>query len=266
MLTDYHLHTTFSLDGHQTPEELCRRAEALGVRYLAITDHVDVRPTRDNRIFDILDPVAYRKGIDRLKEDFPRLSIQRGMEMGYIPEWWSEILTRIQTVQPQFVLGSLHFVGLYDPYDDEYWEHRTRKQGYDDYLHLLNTAVDSLSKVAQALAHFDYCSKFVKFPDPELRYEDHADLVDPILQKLIRADMALEINTSGYKSRPAPLPGPSILARYYKLGGRKIVFGSDGHYTEFVAYEMERAHRLARDIGFTRHSVWIDGQERQFSL
>jgi len=39
-MIDLHTHTTFS-DGELIPSELVRRAETLGYRAIAITDHVD---------------------------------------------------------------------------------------------------------------------------------------------------------------------------------------------------------------------------------
>ena len=268
MLTDYHLHTTFSLDATQTPDELCKAALSGGVTHIAITDHVDITPNASvsGTVYDIVDPEAYIRTINELRERYPQLSIPRGMELGYAPECWPEAMQRYQQVKPDFVLGSLHLVNKVDPYEPRYFEHRTQREAYIAYLDFLLEAIPRLAQVAQVLAHLDYVSKFAPYPDPELRYEDYPKEIDAVLEAVIRSGMALEINTSGYRSRPATLPGPSVLKRYYLMGGRRITFGSDGHHTQFVGYEMLRAQKMARDIGFPRHSIWIRGQERQFHL
>lgn len=266
MLTDYHLHTTFSKDGKQSPDELCRAALSKGVTHIAITDHVDIYPDPVGEIYDITDPAAYISTIDTLKERYPQLSIQRGLEIGYVPECWDQALARYRQVQPDFVLGSLHLVDKVDPYEAKYFENRTQRAAYSAYLDFLLQAIPHLAAISHVLAHLDYVSKFAPFSDPELRYEDYPTQVDAVLDAVIKSGMALEINTSGYRRRSAPLPGPSILRRYYLKGGRRITFGSDGHEAPYVGYEMEKAQKLARDIGFTRHSIWIHGQERQFHL
>lgn len=266
MLTDYHLHTTFSMDATQTPDELCKQALSLGITHLAITDHVDIGPSSTGVVFDIADPKEYVRVIDDLRKRYPHLSIQRGMELGYVPEYWEEAHRRYRQIQPDFVLGSLHFVNRVDPYEQQYCQERTRQEAYSLYLETLLTAIPKLSQLAHVLAHLDYVSKFAPYPDPELRYEEFPELIDAVLQAVIDSGMALEINTSGYRTRPAPLPGPSVLRRYYMLGGRRITFGSDGHHTQYVGYALERAQKMAREIGFTRHSLWIQGKERQFHL
>ena len=107
MLTDYHLHTTFSNDGRQTPDVLCRAALSRGISHLAITDHVDICPNASGVSYDITDPHAYIDTIDHLQETYPQLSIQRGMELGYVPGYWPQALERIRQVKPDFVLKSV---------------------------------------------------------------------------------------------------------------------------------------------------------------
>jgi len=266
MLTDYHLHTTFSADGKQSPDALCRSALAKGITHLAITDHVDICPNAAGVSYDINDPAAYTAAIDELRESYPQLCIQRGMELGYVPGYWNQAMERIRQVQPEFVLGSLHLVNKVDPYEACYFEKRTQREAYIAYLDFLLEAIPKLGQVAQVAAHIDYVSKYAPYPDRELRYEDYSQQLNLILEAVIKSGMALEINTSGYVRSSSPLPNASILKRYYLMGGRRITFGSDAHKSEFVGYELMRAQRLARDIGFPRHSIWIHGQEHQFHL
>ena len=154
MLTDYHLHTTFSLDATQTPDELCKAALSGGVTHIAITDHVDICPNASGDVYDIQDPQAYIQAIDEMRERYPQLSIQRGMELGYVPEYWPEAMRRYQQVKPDFVLGSLHLVNKVDPYEPRYFERRTQREAYAAYLDFLLEAIPRLAQVAQVLANF----------------------------------------------------------------------------------------------------------------
>ena len=38
---DYHMHTTVSYDGHNTPEEMAQAAVTAGLREICFTDHLD---------------------------------------------------------------------------------------------------------------------------------------------------------------------------------------------------------------------------------
>ena len=54
-------------------------------------------------------------------------------------------------------------------------------------------------------------------------YRAFADEIDTILKELIQYDIALEINTGGYKAGlGVPNPTPDVIRRYRELGGEKI--------------------------------------------
>lgn len=260
MLMDYHLHTTFSLDGEQTLEELCRTAEARGVTHMAVTDHVDGMMGDD--LFDITDRAAYRAAIDRAREEHPGLVIHRSMELGYSPEFRDTIFRRIEEVEPDYLLGSLHMVNGVDPYMPRYFEGRTRDEAYRPYVETIEEALDFLLPIVDTIAHLDYVSKFS--PHSRLRYEEYPDIFDRILTKIIDAGKALELNTSGYRRRPEGLPGDDILTRYRQLGGEKIALGSDAHRVGDVTTHYRKAAASLRKAGFDRVCLYAGGGNWEF--
>jgi histidinol-phosphatase (PHP family) len=46
--TDYHMHSTFSHDGHGTLDEMCRAALARGLSEICLTEHIDFDPEDEN--------------------------------------------------------------------------------------------------------------------------------------------------------------------------------------------------------------------------
>jgi histidinol-phosphatase (PHP family) len=77
------------------------------------------------------------------------------------------------------------------------------------------------------------------------------ELVQPVLDRIAKAGMALEINTSGWR-RPVgeAYPSPLILslAREREI---PLTFGSDAHAPDEVGYEFAKAVQLAREVGYT---------------
>ena len=68
---------------------------------------------------------------------------------------------------------------------------------------------------------------------------------------LIQYDIALEINTGGYKAGlGVPNPTPDVIKRYRELGGEKITFGADAHKPEHIAFHFADAAAIAQEAGF----------------
>ena len=79
--TDYHMHSTFSVDGQDSIEALCWRALALGFTEIAVTEHAEWHP----RYHDGgLNAAAYFEEVNRLRVEFaPRgLTLLSGIELG----------------------------------------------------------------------------------------------------------------------------------------------------------------------------------------
>ena len=88
-------------------------------------------------------------------------------------------------------------------------------------------------------------------------YEKYASIIDKALNTIIEHDLALEINTAGYKyGLGQPNPQADILARYLELGGEKITIGADAHKPEHIAYDFKKAEELLNTLGFKYYTVF----------
>ena len=77
-----------------------------------------------------------------------------------------------------------------------------------------------------------------------------------ILRILIKNEIALEVNTGGYKyGLGEPNPCADILKRYKELGGKLLTIGSDAHDPAYLAYEFSRLRELLISCGFSSYYI-----------
>ena len=81
------------------------------------------------------------------------------------------------------------------------------------------------------------------------------DVQDSIF--LIKNEIALEVNTGGYKyGLGEPNPCTDILKRYKELGGKLLTIGSDAHDPAYLAYEFSRLRELLISCGFSSYYIF----------
>lgn len=268
MKIDCHNHTLFSPDGSQTIEQAVRRAAELGFGYIAFTEHMDLgfpnaaRPA-DELIFDYKVDGRYFDAINAARAEFNDIYICGGIEVGFTPDDVREITDKLTEHPFGYIVNSVHICHGLDCYWKSYWEGYDRKRAYGEYLRCVRDSLDAPYPY-DAVGHLGYIGRPSPFDKKTLIYEDFPDLLDDILKTIIKKGKILEANSSvgGCASEGTlSLPDMSILTRYYRLGGRKINFGSDAHRTEKIGYNYDVVAKKLREIGFTHWTVMRDGKE-----
>jgi histidinol-phosphatase (PHP family) len=245
MLMDYHLHSSFSGDGHNSMAEICAAAQGKGLTHIALTDHHDI----GNPKYEMADLGSYVREIDRCRSLFPNLDIARGMEMDYRPETWERMKGIPASLGLDFALLSLHFVGGVDPYLPEYFDGKTQREGYAFYLERLAQMI-RLTQGPWVLSHLTYVAKFARFEKTELLYADYADELDEVLRLAVAKGYGLEVNASGIKNNAGLLPGVDVLRRFRELGGETVTVGSDAHSAADAGRWIREATDAVKDAGF----------------
>jgi histidinol-phosphatase (PHP family) len=245
MLMDYHLHSSFSGDGHATVEEICAAARERGLTHIALTDHHDI----EHRKYDMGDIRAYVAEVGRCRALFPEMDIACGIEMDYREETWAEMKEIPGRMGMDFALLSLHYVDDVDPYMPEYFDGRSRREGYALYLRRLARMIGK-TEGPWVLGHITYVAKFSRFENPALLYEDYREELDEVLRFAVQKGYGLEVNTSGMRNGAGLLPGEDVLRRFRELGGEIVTVGSDAHYADAVGAWAEEALQAVREAGF----------------
>ena len=85
IIADYHMHTTFSPDGFDSPEAMCRAALEKGLTEIAVTDHFEFYQAGifKDKPFTIENMLAQQRELDKCREMFSgKLTIRSGIEIG----------------------------------------------------------------------------------------------------------------------------------------------------------------------------------------
>lgn len=245
MISDSHLHTSFSTDSEAAPEEVIEAAIRAGMTNLCITDHYD--PDYPTGEF-MIDPDAYWEKMSRLRDKYrDRIRVRIGLEIGLLPDHHDQILEITESEPFDYVIGSVHVMDGLDPY------YRDQYPGTDAemYRRYFEVMLEDLHRTEgyQALGHLDYVVRYGYERDKEYSYDRFRDVIDPVLQEIVDRNIALEVNTSALtKGMSAPNPHPDVIRRYLELGGRMITLGSDAHDAR-VGANFDRVLPMLRALG-----------------
>jgi len=242
-MVDYHIHSSLSFDSISDPESMALEAVKRGLREICFTDHYDSNsdPQKPANLFTA---EQYRHRYDNLC--VPGLVIRRGMEFG---------LTRLNMGQVQafeypfdFVIGSVHFVEGFDPYEPEYWEGRSVQEAFCAYLEEVYQCV-RLHDDFDVLGHMTYVCKSIHNPTHEpVRFEEYRDIADEIMKILIAKGKGIEVNTSGIDRVGVFLPSEDYLRRFKELGGQIVTVGSDSHDCSRIGQYIPQALEVIKEI------------------
>ncbi|MDY2922865.1 MAG: histidinol-phosphatase HisJ family protein [Eubacterium sp.] len=261
ILYDMHLHSDFSSDSSTPAASQVDSARQAGLHGICLTDHMDYDFPKEEIDFPLspgeipfeFSLADYFPQLKKIREENPDLTILTGIECGLqtTPSVLEKNSVLTDMDEFDFIIGSLHLVNKKDPYYPSFWDNRDPEEAIRQYL-------DQLYKNITAFHHFDtlgHLDYIVRYAPVSFSYEPSAfqEQIDAILSFLIRHDIALEFNTSGYKKTPHGNPHEDILRRYKDLGGVAITIGSDAHSPEYVGYRFRQAESLLVSCGFKEY-------------
>lgn len=231
--TDSHTHSTFSHDGHDTVDTLCRSAIERGITHLTITDHVDggfCHPTDGNYYYS-----TFRDAVESARQLYPQLTILKGIEFGEI-HLSPEAFATIQSYDLDCIIGSVHRPGMTPLTNSLYRDTYTTDEVFECYF----------SEVCAMLEHGGF--DLLGHPDLPVRYFDTGYTISNTLERLMRLcvqqEIVPEINTSTLrKGYPNLMPSDTALALYVDCGGQYIACGSDAHHAEDIAADFDILER-----------------------
>lgn len=276
---DFHMHSEFSSDSEAKMEDMIERAIAKGLEEICFTDHMDydfppiVKDKHDDSKYLTFefDPKPYYEKLVSLQRQYEsKIKIRIGVELGLQPNITPQVKQLMNSYDFDFCIGSTHLLYKDDPYYASFWQ----RLGYDesacdstlnrnlirnairDYLIEIDQNVDRFTEF-QIYGHLDYITRYAPGEGNYYQVDEHMEVIEEILRKLIQTGRGIELNTSGYKNgRNLPNPHPKILKRYHELGGEILTIGADAHTQDYVAYEFQRAEELLQHCGFQYYTTF----------
>lgn len=260
---DCHIHTSLSEDSQSPMEAMIEQGIRLGLEVMCITEHMDKNFPGGGPGYFEADMEAYREKYLECREKYStQMELNFGVELGLAPDlagWQQEF---VSSHPFDFVIGSSHLVGGADPYYPEYYEKYGEEGGYRKYFESILENLEAFSDF-DTYGHLDYAVRYGPHKNRDYSYGKYQDLLDEILKKLIEKNIALELNTGGYKyGLKEPNPSVEILSRYRQLGGREVTVGSDAHSPAELAYEFGKAEEVLKHCGFTGYTYFGQRKSR----
>ena len=258
MLWDSHMHCNFSGDSDAEPIDMIKAAKEKQLWGITFTDHLDLDYPKEFGFFD-LDLDNYYPTLHSLseKESTDLFSVLVGLEVGIQPHVADACKQIVKAHPYDFIIGSTHLVDKWDPYFDSFWERDSEakllNRYYESILENINVFTDF-----DALGHLDYAFRYVKNPETKNNtHKPYAEIIDAILEFIIKKDKALEINTAALrKGMAGPNPAESIIKRYKELGGELITLGADAHTPKDVAADFDKLPAILHRCGFDSFVVY----------
>ena len=256
-LVDCHTHSTISPDGESTPDEQLARAVELGLTVWTLTDHCEAQAWEE----DYRERSARgREAMDRLAREAPEgLRFYRGIELGQATQNPEAARWVWEHPDYDFVIGSIH--NLRKKEDFYYMKYEPEKMA-DIHELLEKYWAEELEMIGlgcfDALGHLTYPLRYMETAlGHEVDLTPHREAIDAIFEALIRADKALEINTSGLRQGLGKtFPDLPLVKRYRELGGRLVTLGSDAHRTADLGAGIPEGMELLREAGFKEVTVY----------
>ena len=137
MISDYHIHSLFSFDSEEKPENIINQAISLGMKQICFTDHQDYNWPMEEES-PLLNIEEYVSTIAALRKKYnDKIQIFTGIELGLMNG--NENLCRDLLSKHNFdyVIGSCHIVDGMDPYYSSFWKNKPDREAFESYFKTL---------------------------------------------------------------------------------------------------------------------------------
>jgi histidinol-phosphatase (PHP family) len=242
ILTDYHMHSTFSPDASNSLDQMCQHALQIGFEEIAFTEHVEWHPDWHGT----LDIYSYLSAVQTLKSNYIRkgLKIYAGVEIGNphdYPDQASEIL---HNPQIDVIIAALHWLHGENIHLAECFAGRDPNEVYIEYFCEIRRMSDCCD--FDILAHFDRIflagSKFGYIP----KVEQLESVIRSTFTTMAENNQILELNTKLFGHMPPFWKDimATIISWFREEGGSGVSVGSDAHNI----FEIGRHFDVAEEI------------------
>lgn len=258
---DYHTHNARCGHAQGTIEAYIQSAIAKGLTEIGISDHAPLYWREGNdpepRLAMAKDELdGYVAEALRLKQQYANQIIVRvGLEADYVEAMESAYAEVFNQYPFDYVIGSVHWINDKNLFDTSRWSSRPDPLPiYAEYYRLVKQS--ARSGLFQVLGHTSAIVAYAPQPFPA----ELVALQDDALATIKACDVALEVNTSGYrKMHTEPFPNERMLARAIEFG-IPLTFSSDAHRPDEVGFARDKVEALLIKYGVEQLATFADRQ------
>jgi histidinol-phosphatase (PHP family) len=201
----------------------------------------------------------YIEDVERCRAHYAGdITIRLSTEADFIPGYERELEGILRRYDWDYVIGSVHFLddwGFDDSRNIGGYAERDIDALYGQYFDIV--AASAETGLFDTIGHSDLIKKFRHYASQPLR-ENYARLA----QRLARAGVCVELNTSGLRKPCAEMYPHPDLVRAYREAGVPVTFASDAHAPNEVAADFDTAVDVLRAAGYAEF-VRFEQRRRQ---
>lgn len=252
-MLDLHTHSQYSKHARGEVEEVVKSAIAKGIQILCLTDHAPYLVDSDNRILESeLDDYIEEVRFISCKYS-EKIKVLVGLEVDYHPEHENYIAKLLESVEVDYVIGSIHYVYV-DGERVNVWdiEYLSSEDFIDSYFFYLRKMI--VSGFFDSIAH----------PDTIMRggisSREFYERFLPLVKEMKEHNVSYEINCSSCtKSNYNPKTkcktiGEAVYPNYDLVAvlidqGLSFTVGSDAHKPSNIGYGVRQNLELCMREG-----------------
>lgn len=266
MRVDYHTHHYRCGHAAGQMEQYVEAAIAAGLDEIGLSDHSPIYHLGDHphprpRGAMARDELPqYVREMAELRDQFAdRIVVRLGVESDYVLGWDAHYRALWRQYPLDYVIGSVHWLDRWNIFDRRLPEGRAAEEVYAEYLHVTQAA--ARSGVYDIIGHLDCLKTAGHIPDMAI-----TPLLDETVRVVAQCDVAIELNTSGWRKTCADCyPRAELLARCRHYGV-PVTLGSDAHEPGLVGHGLDQAVALLREVGYREIAVFAGRRRRMAPL
>jgi len=262
MIPDIHIHTYLCHHAEGQPQDYLAYAETKSIPAICFTDHAPTPHNYDVECRMSMDDFPfYQKMIKELKSS--RTKVLIGIEADYYPGAEKFLSEWLPKQKLDLVIGSVHYIndwGFDNPKFADRWKKVDVEVIWEKYFELLCKLVDL--HLFDIVGHLDVTKRFGFKPSTDTIKQ----LAGKAMDKIAKAKMAIEINTSGLRRPVGEIYPSADLLKMARERNIPIVFGSDAHKPDEVGYAFDKAIELAKNCGYNEMLIFNNRQAEPLPL
>ncbi len=259
MKVDLHNHTVLCNHASGEMQDYIKEAIKKNTEIFGFADHAPLNPDDGYRMKFEEMPI-YEENVKRLKERFKNdIEILLGYEVDFIP---GHLDKRVINSNTDYLIGSIHYLKTWNFDNPQYlsvYKNKDIDKIWEEYFQ----AVEEMAKtnLFQIAGHLDLIKVFNFKPKKDVRL-----IAKKAIKEIKKANMAVEINTSGLRKPVKEIYPSNELLELIKEFDIDITLSSDAHKPEEVGKYSKEAEEVLKKFEFDKCAVFRNREKELIKI